>query len=165
MPNVVRVLVGGSVAADPSPGAVLIETNLDDLPAELAAHALQSALNEGASDAWITPVVMKKGRPGWVFSILAPPERQSALMELLYRETTTFGLRVRHVEKNELDRTWAEVDVEGHPVRLKIGSHEGRVMTISPEFEDARQVAEKTGTPLKDVYRKALEQQERSDLS
>lgn len=159
VPNALRVVVGDDATAqdeDQREGDILLETNLDDLSPELVPHVIESLLAAGAHDAWVTQVVMKKGRPGLVLSALSPAIHRFHLLEILYRETTTLGVRFSPVERAVLERRWVEVEVEGHPVRVKLGIKSGDVVTSSPEYEDARRVAEKTGLPLKDVYADAL---------
>jgi pyridinium-3,5-bisthiocarboxylic acid mononucleotide nickel chelatase len=156
LPNVVRVLVGETTSSGAEQTLTQVEANVDDMSPELLPHALESLLAAGAVDAWVTPVLMKKGRPGFVLSALvAAPERER-VVDVFLRETTTFGVRMHEVEREVLDRSWAEVDVEGHSLRVKIGSRAGVVVTAAPEFEDARRVAKATGMPLKDVYEQAL---------
>ena len=156
VPNVVRVIVGEAAATKPETSLFQIEANVDDMSPELLPHALEGLLAAGAADAWITPVVMKKGRPGFVLAALvAPPERER-VVDVFLRETTTFGVRMHEVAREVLDRSWTEVEIEGHPVRIKTGTRGGRVVTAAPEFEDARRVAKATGMPLKDVYEQAL---------
>lgn len=156
LPNVVRVLVGESVAPSRDENLLQIEANLDDMSPELFPHAVESLLAAGAADAWVTPVLMKKGRPGFVLSALAPAAERDRVVDVFLRETTTFGVRMHAVERDVLDRAWVEVDVEGHSVRVKTGMRAGIVVTAAPEFEDARRVAKATGLPLKDVYERAL---------
>jgi len=158
IPNLVRVILGDEVERGESSrhGDVLLETNIDDLSPELVPHVIESLLAAGAHDAWVTPVVMKKGRPGLVLSALSPGIHRYHLLELLYRETTTLGVRWQPVERAILDRKWIEVDVDGHRVRVKLGLKSGDIVTASPEYEDARRVAEATGLPLKDVYAEAM---------
>ena len=155
VPNVVRVLVGESVAA-PRPRLVQIEANVDDMSPELLPHAIESLLGAGAVDAWITPVLMKKGRPGFVVSALAAPEDADRVTDVFMRETTTFGVRTREVAREMLERSWIEVEVEGHAMRVKVGTRGGSVMTAAPEHDDARRVAKATGMPLKVVYELAM---------
>jgi pyridinium-3,5-bisthiocarboxylic acid mononucleotide nickel chelatase len=164
IPNVLRVVVGEEVSEETAgrEGDVLMETNIDDLSPELVPHVVDALLAAGAHDAWVTQVIMKKGRPGFVLSALAPAIHRYHLLEILYRETTTLGVRWHPVERATLEREWVQVSVEGHPVKVKLGIKSGDVVTTSPEFEDARRVAAATGLPLKDVYgeatRAALEQ-------
>jgi pyridinium-3,5-bisthiocarboxylic acid mononucleotide nickel chelatase len=158
IPNLVRVILGDEVDRGETArhGDVLLETNLDDLSPEFVPHVIESLLAAGAHDAWVTQVVMKKGRPGFVLSVLCPAIHRYHLLEILYRETTTLGVRWQPVERAILDRKWIEVDVDGHRVRVKLGVKSGDIVTASPEYEDARRVAEATGLPLKDVYAEAL---------
>ena len=156
IPNVLRVVTGETIdlAAGPS---LLIETNLDDMSPEQVPYALERLLTAGAVDAWTAPIEMKKGRNGVLLSALVPEGARRAVLDTLYRETTTFGARIRRVEKDELDRHFETALVEGHPVRVKIGTRAGEVMSTSPEYEDAAKVARLTGLPLKEVYRRAVE--------
>jgi pyridinium-3,5-bisthiocarboxylic acid mononucleotide nickel chelatase len=158
VPNVVRVLVGTtrSVAAS-SLHTELIETNIDDTSPEIVGYTIERLLGAGALDAWVTPVQMKKQRTGMLLSVLAEHGATQALLDIIFRETTTLGVRISGVERAILDRKEAEVEVEGHRVRVKLGYLHGEIVTRSPEFEDAAAVARATGLPLKDVYRAALE--------
>jgi uncharacterized protein (DUF111 family) len=99
---------------------------------------------------------MKKGRPGFVLSVLGPPERHEALAEIVFGETSTLGLRTTPVVREVLDRDWMEVEVEGHPVRVKLGRRSGRITTSAPEHDDAAAAARATGLPLKVIYERAL---------
>lgn len=156
IPNVVRVLVGAGPLDEPNDGGVvLIETNLDDMSPELMPYVIEVLLGAGAQDAWVTPIVMKKGRPALTLSVLAEASLCDALVEILYRETTTFGVRVTPVTKETASRRWIEVTVAGHPVRVKIATRAGEVMTVAPEYEDARRAARAGGLPLKEVYEQA----------
>ena len=155
-PNVVRVLVGEAAPGPAETSLLQVEANLDDMSPELLPHVLETLLAAGAADAWVTPVVMKKGRPGFVVSALVVSSDRDRVVDVFLRETTTFGVRLHEVTREVLDRTWTEVDVAGHALRLKIGTRAGEVVTAAPEFEDARRVAKATGMPLKDVYERAL---------
>lgn len=156
VPNVVRVFVGETAAAPRDETLLQIEANVDDMSPELLPHALEALLAAGAVDAWVTPVVMKKGRPGFLVSALAPAAERERVVDVFLRETTTFGVRMHEVVRDVLDRTWVETEVEGHPLRVKTGMRGGVVVTAAPEFEDARRVAKATGIPLKDVYERAV---------
>jgi uncharacterized protein (TIGR00299 family) protein len=155
VPNVVRAILGES-AGRGEPALVQVDANVDDMSPELVPHALETLLAAGAADAWVTPVLMKKGRPGFVLSALTTPLESERVVDVFLRETTTFGVRMHEVAREVLDRSWLEVHVEGHPLRVKIGRRGADVTTVAPEFEDARRVARATGMPLKDVYEAAL---------
>ena len=161
-PNVVRVVIGESSEQQTPGGAPveLIETNIDDMNPELLPYVIERALEAGALDAWSTPVHMKKGRIGVVLSVLVERGVTQPILDILFRETTTFGVRISAVERETLDRKILDVEVEGHPVRVKVGYRDGVAISSSPEYEDAARVAQATGMALKDVYRLALEQAE-----
>ena len=153
LPNCTQVIVGRSGswsgAASGQPVAVL-EANLDDATGEQLAHALRALLEAGAHDAWITPVVMKKGRPGHTVHVLADPSLSEPLRDVLRTTTGTFGGRVLHGERWPAARTIDPVDVSGFPVRVKVGG--GRA---KPEFEDVVRVASETGLSIAEVSSRA----------
>ena len=151
-PNVVT-----AVLFDPSPAdlaavtATVLETNLDDVTAEVLAHVVDRALAHGADDAWIAPVVMKKGRPGHVLSVLCRPELSASLRALVAAETGTLGIRERTVDKHELARRMDVVDLDGQPVRVKVGPHGAKA-----EHDDVAAAAAALGRSVRDVSAAAL---------
>ncbi|HYO60483.1 MAG TPA: nickel insertion protein, partial [Actinomycetota bacterium] len=149
-------LVGEGASETPRTTLLQVEANVDDMSPELLPHALESLLAAGAVDAWVTPVLMKKGRPGFVVAALVAAGERDRVVDVFLSETTTFGVRMHEVAREVLDRARTEVEVEGHAVRVKTGTRAGAVVTAAPEFEDARRVAKATGMPLKDVYEQAL---------
>jgi len=152
LPNCTQVVVGEPVAAAPSSGqpVVLLEANLDDATGEVLAHAVEALLDAEAHDAWITPVIMKKGRPGHVVSALVDPALVGALRRILQSETGTFGVRGTTLERWPASRAVDQVEVEGLPVRVKVSP--GRVKA---EQRDAARVAARTGLPLREVVSRA----------
>lgn len=156
LPNVVRVIEGELTEDGGDKAHFLIETNLDDISPELIPYAIERLLEAGAKDAWSAPIRMKKGRHGITLSVLADEVSRRAVLDVLYRETTTLGARIRRAEKEELERHFESVTVEGHPVRVKVAIRDGEVLNASPEYEDAVKVARITGLPLKEIYRAAL---------
>lgn len=158
IPNVLRALVGTTGPIDTSSiRTELIDTNIDDMSPEIVGYTIERLLDAGALDAWVTPAHMKKGRVGMVLSVLAEHGATQALLEIIFKETTTLGVRISGLEREVLDRKEVDVEVEGHRVRVKLGYLRGEVVTRSPEYEDAAAVARASGLPLKDVYRAALE--------
>jgi uncharacterized protein (TIGR00299 family) protein len=150
-PNLLRVLAG-SRASPPSSGFVwVIEANLDDVPGEVVGYSLERLFAAGALDAYTVPVQMKKGRPGVLLGVLAPPEKKDTLVDLLFRETGTFGVRYHRVERATLSREPIQVTTPWGPVAAKRGWREGLEL-ITPEFEDCARVARERGVPLRDVY-------------
>lgn len=155
-PNVVRIFVGdGSQPGDTAP-SVVVEANLDDMSPELAGPLIDELLAAGADDAWLTPVVMKKGRPAVTVSALTDAAHEAAVIDAMFEHSTTFGVRSSRVAKHALERSWVEVAVAGRAVRIKLAYRNGRIATAAPEYEDAVRVARAARMPLKDVYRAAL---------
>jgi pyridinium-3,5-bisthiocarboxylic acid mononucleotide nickel chelatase len=163
-PNVVRVLIGEedlSAAPDAGGGAppgteLVLETNVDDLNPELYGYVLERLFEAGAQDAWLTPIVMKKGRPAVTISVLVSPQRQEAVRQVLFREAGTLGVRATAVDKQALEREWVEVSTSHGTVRVKIGRLEGKPVTLAPEFEDCAHLAREAGIPLREIYEEAV---------
>jgi uncharacterized protein (TIGR00299 family) protein len=151
--NVLRLVVGSPVG--PAATAVLLETNVDDLDPRVWPGVLQHLLDAGASDAWLTPVLMKKGRPAHTLSVLVPSTALAAVRGVVFRETTTLGLRETTVGKHELARDVTTVDVAGQPVALKHGWYDGQLVTSTPEWEDVARAAEALGWPAQQVLEAA----------
>jgi pyridinium-3,5-bisthiocarboxylic acid mononucleotide nickel chelatase len=134
---------------------VEVSATVDDLDPRVWPAVVEELLLGGALDAWTTPVLMKKGRHGTVVTALAEPEEREAVVELLLHHTTTLGVRWHEVRRTALDRVWREVTVLGQPVRVKIGSRDGHVVTVTPELEDCRELALRREEPLRVVLRAA----------
>ena len=150
-PTAPRLSWGSRLAvAQPGQPVVLLEANLDDATGETLAHAVQALLEVGALDAWITPVVMKKGRPGHTVSALVDPALIESVRHVLRSETGSLGVRATSQERWPATRAMAEVDVEGVAVRVKVSP--GRVKV---EHADAARVAARTGLPLREVVVRA----------
>jgi hypothetical protein len=154
-PNVVRVLLGEAAAAAVGE-VVLLETNLDDLSPELVPDAAERCFAAGALDVWTAPIGMKKGRPGLLLAALARPEAEAAVARALLEETTTLGVRVSRLRRYELERDERTVEVDGRPVRVKVGRLDGRVVNVAPEHDDCAAIARASGTPVKSVWAAAL---------
>jgi len=153
LPNVTQVVLGkAAVAATDEPGQpiVQLEVNVDDATGEVLAHTVASLMDAGAFDAWITPIVMKKGRPAYTVSVLGDPALVDQLSAVLAAETGSLGVRGRRLERWPAARAEAEVEVEGLPVRVKISA--GRVKV---EHDDAARAARRTGLPLREVLSRA----------
>jgi pyridinium-3,5-bisthiocarboxylic acid mononucleotide nickel chelatase len=154
-PNVVRVVLG-SEAVRPTGRVVLLETNLDDFPPELVPDAVDGCFEAGALDVWTVPAQMKKGRPGFVFSVLARPEAQGEIARVLLEETSALGVRVSRLDRYELEREERTVEVAGGTVRVKVGLLDGRVVNLAPEHDDCAALARSTGRSVKSVWAEAL---------
>ncbi|WP_029421134.1 nickel pincer cofactor biosynthesis protein LarC [Alicyclobacillus macrosporangiidus] len=154
--NVLRIRLGETAAAQRAGDLWVLEANVDDMPGEWAAHALQRMLDLGALDAWVTPVVMKKGRPGMQMHVLCDAARRDGLVGALHEETTSLGVRYYPVARSALARRWVTVSTPYGAVRVKVAERDGRVVNAAPEYEDCRVAAVSSGAPLKAVYQAAL---------
>ncbi|MFO0596640.1 MAG: nickel pincer cofactor biosynthesis protein LarC [Myxococcaceae bacterium] len=134
----------------------VIECNLDDCSPQLLGALMDGLIEQGALDAWIAPVVMKKGRPGHLVGVLCDDEHHAAVVELLLRETTTLGVREHRVKRTILERRFETVQTPWGAVRMKIGFRGEAVLNAAPEFEDCRALASKSGVALKDVQAAAI---------
>jgi len=134
----------------------VLETALDDASPQLLAYVAEQALAQGALDVMLTPVLMKKGRPGTLITLLCKPVDSGRFEDLLLRETPTLGLRIRQDRRICLERRHATVQTAYGDIRVKIGSSRGQELNITPEFEDCRAAALQHGVPLKLVQQAAL---------
>lgn len=135
---------------------VVLETNVDDLDPRAWPSVIAALLSGGASDAWLTPILMKKGRPAHTLHVLVEADRSVAVREVVFSHTTAIGMREHPVRKHALDRASVTVHVEGHPVRVKVASWEGRVLNRQPEWDDVAAAAAALGRPAKVVLSQAV---------
>jgi uncharacterized protein (TIGR00299 family) protein len=154
LPNVVRLVLGDPIDQPPASG-LLLEANVDDQDPRLWPGVLSELLAAGASDAWLTPILMKKGRPAHTLSVLCHPTVQAAVQDVVVSATSTIGLRVLPVQKVALDRTQDTVEVLGGRVGVKVARSGGRVVNVSVEFEDVAALAAALQLPVKEVLRAA----------
>jgi uncharacterized protein (TIGR00299 family) protein len=152
--------VGAKSSQPPTPNSqlpVLLETNIDDQPAEQLAYAVEQLFELGALDAWLAPIQMKKGRAATLLSALVPVELEDAAVALLMHETSTLGLRRRAVERHVAEREIVAVETPLGPVRVKRKRWHGQDLGAAPEYEDCARLARAHGLPLREVYRMVLE--------
>jgi uncharacterized protein (TIGR00299 family) protein len=155
--NVTRVVLGTPPAHEPAAGAMwLLETNVDDLDPRVWPTVLAALLQAGAADAWLVPIVMKKGRPAHTLCVLAHQAERAALRDEVFRLTSTIGLREAPVSRLALDRAWRTVTLRGGEVRIKVAVRDGRVVHATPEFDDADALARASGTPVRQVLEEAV---------
>ncbi len=150
-PNVLRVLVGEKTAASEETTVAVIEAHIDDSSPQVLAYALERLLEAGALDAVLAPLTMKKGRPGVLLRVIARPEDQETLAQLVFAETSTLGLRIYPAERRVEERHGVEVETPHGRVRVKVSS----AGHYAPEYEDCRRLAVMTHTPLKDIIAEA----------
>jgi len=160
-PNVIRIVIGERTSVEASAGGtgadvVKIECEIDDMNPQLFAVVTDRLLEAGALDAYLTPIMMKKGRPGTLVTVLTPADRRTALCDLLFRETTTIGVRFTAMQRDTLDRRWVDVAIDGGIVRIKVAGRGGAVFNAVPEFEDCARVAAATGRPIKTIQAEAM---------
>ena len=138
-----------------------LETNLDDLSPEITGAVMEKLLAAGALDVWFTPIQMKKNRPGVQLSVLCDEACAEALADLIFTETSAFGLRMEKVARLKLERRFETVVTEFGEVTVKLGLKQGRVIQIAPEFESCRAASERTSQPLRAIYAAAERAYER----
>jgi len=156
-PNVLRLLLGEPAGAQPTDTVVVMETAIDDMSPELLPVAVEEALKAGALDAYLTPIVAKKGRPGYLLTALAAPGAEQPVMDAILTHTTTIGLRFHTEQRRTLPRHEQTVETEYGPVRVKV-SGEGAMAKAKPEFDDCRHLAASHGVPISAVHQAALRQ-------
>jgi uncharacterized protein (TIGR00299 family) protein len=151
-PNILRLFVGTVDLPPASDRIWVLETNLDDLPGEVVGYAMTKLLEAGALDVFATPIQMKKNRPGVMVSVLCDEVKIAPLEDLLFRETTTLGIRRYPVSRHKLKRQSVEVVTALGPVKGKLGWLGDRPPTFSPEYDDCVRIATALAIPLREVY-------------
>ncbi|MGC1373844.1 MAG: LarC family nickel insertion protein, partial [Candidatus Sulfotelmatobacter sp.] len=159
-PNVVRLTIGeassNALAAHTASEIItVLEANLDDITPQVFGYVIERLLEEGALDTFGTPVQMKKNRPGMLLTVLCKPEDANRCTELIFRETTTLGVRCREEKRQTLARRWENVSTQWGEIRIKIASMNGAVTNYAPEYEDCRRIAAEHRVPLKQVMQEA----------
>jgi uncharacterized protein (TIGR00299 family) protein len=153
--NILRLFVGQVAVPSGSDRVWVLETNLDDLPGEIIGYTITQLLAAGALDAFLTPILMKKNRPGVLVTVLCDEPRIAIMEEVLFRETTTLGIRRYPVSRHKLKRQAAEVATAYGVVKGKLGWIEGRPPAFSPEHDDCARIAAEQGVALRAVYEAA----------
>jgi uncharacterized protein (TIGR00299 family) protein len=154
--NVLRITIGESGADAGRDTIQILEANLDDMSGELLAPLVSALMDGGALDAFLTPVIGKKGRPAHVVTVLAAEDKAQALCELIFAHSTTLGVRTRTEQRFILNRAWKSVSTPWGAVRVKIGSRGESTMTTAPEYDDCLSVANAARVPVRKVYEAAL---------
>lgn len=155
--NVLRILVGEPVGADVDRRQpLLIESNIDDLDPRVWPSVIAALLEAGASDAWLTPILMKKGRPAHTLSVLVSAADAERVRAAIWRHTSTIGVREVPLGKHALDREMVAVEVDGHGIDVKLARHEGEIVNAQPEWDDVARAASALGRPANDVLAEAV---------
>jgi uncharacterized protein (TIGR00299 family) protein len=161
-PNVLRVLIGESMeartesASGPGDRVVVVECEIDDMNPQIFGSAMEQLYAAGALEVFYVPVQMKKNRPGTLLTVIAPIDRRSAIADVVFRETTTIGLRYFDVARECLKRESVTVETPVGAVRFKIAWRDGKVVNAAPEFEDVARLAATNKLPVKDVQAIAI---------
>jgi len=156
-PNVTRVLLGETTDAPEARTVRVLEANLDDQSPELFERVMERLFAAGALDVYLQPAQMKKNRPGQLLSVVCRPEDTESLAEIVFSETSTFGLRYADRKRLVLEREWVTVSCRYGEARVKLGRRGGRLLSLAPEYEDCLRLAKQHGCPLKWVYAEALD--------
>jgi len=150
-PNALRVLLGETEETAVAETILSIETNIDDMNPQLYEHVFGRLFAASALDVWLAPAHMKKNRPGSILSVLCPLAHEAAMSDVIFRETTTLGLRRQPIERRSLPREVRTVSTRFGPARVKLALADGRVLRAIPEYEDCKRLAEAHAVPLRDV--------------
>jgi len=155
-PNLLRIVIGETEDAFLRDTIQVIETNVDDMNPEFYDHIFRRLFDAGALDVYLSPIYMKKTRPGNILTVLAEPKNKRRLISIILDETTTFGLRTYVAEKIILSRKTIKVKTRFGEVKVKIAFAGENVKTIAPEYDDCLRIAEQKGVPIKEIFREAL---------
>lgn len=157
IPNVLRVIMGEQSQKETRGyqrgDAFVVECTVDDMNPELYEHVVDKLLNEGAFDVFMTPVIMKKSRPGTVLTVVCLPEIKESIRDIVMFETTTFGIREYRVDRWMFERTMTSVSTKYGPVRVKNALLNGETIKSKPEYDDCKELADKNEIPILEIYR------------
>lgn len=160
IPNVLRIYLG-EYGGQPARQLVKLETNIDDMNPQIFSWLYEKLFAAGALDVWTTPIFMKKNRPAQMLSVLLESHKQAACIKIIFEETTTIGLRIINVDQRiEAVRKIAKVQTSYGEVQCKVSAYDGKIVSITPEYEDCRRLAAEKNVPLKSVWQEALTKQQ-----
>jgi uncharacterized protein (TIGR00299 family) protein len=154
-PNLLRLIVGTSESTSGKETVAVIETNIDDMNPQLYDYVMEKLLTMEVLDVFITPILMKKNRPGHLLTVICPSGKLPSVAKFLFNETTTLGLRWHEEEREKTDREILPFQTKYGRVRFKLARWEGRVVNLSPEYDDCKRLALERGVPLKEVFEEA----------
>ncbi len=154
-PNVLRLMIGEPEAMYDEDSSIVVETNIDDMNPQVYDYIIERLMKQGAQDAYLSPIIMKKGRPAMLLSVLADRSKIDWVLDTIFRETTSIGVRIHEVGRKKLNREIKEVDTVYGMVRVKVSRKGNEVLTATPEYDDCRRIAEEKQVPLKTVMEEA----------
>ena len=154
-PNVLRLIIGTSTPTSGGERVTVIETNIDDMNPQFYDYIMEKLLAMGILEVFVTPIMMKKNRPATLLTVISPPERTNSVTAFLLKETTTLGLRWREEERSRADREIISLQTRYGKIRFKLARWEGRMVNLSPEYDDCKGLALKKKVPLKEIFEEA----------
>ncbi len=161
--NLLRIIRGERAGEDSRESLLVLETNLDDMSPEIGGWLMERLLGAGALEVFYTEAQMKKSRPGLLLTVLAEPDKKKTLLDIIFTESTTIGIRSHTVQRDCLPRTIESVHTEYGPIDLKVASWQGRIVNVQPEYEDCKKAAIREKVPLKQVITAAKAAYERKN--
>jgi uncharacterized protein (TIGR00299 family) protein len=157
-PNILRLMIGELVANYEEDTSIVIETNIDDMSPQVYDYIIERLMEQGAQDVYLSPIIMKKGRPAILLSVLTDRSKTDALLDIVFHETTSIGARIQEVGRKKLSREIREVDTVYGRVGVKVSKRGNEILTVTPEYDDCRRIAEERKVPLKKVMDEAKKQ-------
>jgi uncharacterized protein (TIGR00299 family) protein len=154
-PNLLRVMIGTLEAAAGVERVMVVETNIDDMNPQFYDYVIEKLLALEVMDVFVTPILMKKNRPATLLTVICPAEKLASVTRFLFKETTTLGMRWHEEERARADREIITLQTKYGAIRFKLARWEGRLVNLSPEYEDCKKLATRTGIPLKDIFEEA----------
>jgi len=152
-PNLLRVLIGEkSTQSEQEDWVSVLETNIDDMNPEFYDYLIDFLLKKGALDVFLTPIQMKKSRPGMLLSVICYEKKQKEIIDTIFSETSTFGIRISRLRREKLKREIKNLKTPLGNIRVKLGILDGKIVSVSPEYEDCKKIALERKIPLKKVY-------------
>jgi len=149
IPNILRLIIGKGTGS--TERLIIVETNMDDMNPQIYEYLMSRLFKNGALDVFLMPIQMKKGRPAILLKVLCPENKKGNIIDTIFEETTTIGVRTYEVERHCLERRIENVSTPYGKVRVKVAERNGKVLNIQPEYEDCKEIAEKKKLPLKEV--------------
>lgn len=154
-PNLLRLIIGTPTVTSGKERVTVIETNIDDMNPQFYDYVMERLLEMGVQEVFLTPIIMKKNRPGILLTVICPSEKLPSIIEFLLSETTTLGLRWHEEERERAEREILILETRHGKIRFKLAQWEGRAVNLSPEYEDCKRLALKKRVPLKDIFEEA----------
>jgi uncharacterized protein (DUF111 family) len=164
IPNLLRVIIGQMEPPTEQERIVTVETNIDDMNPQVYPYLIEKLLAAGAHDAYLIPIIMKKGRPGILLSVMVGKSKLDAVARIIYTQTSTLGLRVQEIGRRKLPRREVQVQTQFGPVKAKAIVRNGNEV-LTPEFEECKRIAETLGRPVLDIQRELMKELERRQES